>query len=266
MPQWLKTHPWQWGLGLALIVVAAVVAAVLARQNSVEYVAPRHGPIVEAIYGLGKVKTARFYEVKVGVPLTIQKLHVHEGDRVRQGAALVQFKDGPLFSAPFDGTVTLVAFQEAQSVYGQQTALRLEDLSTKYIEVSLEQQGALRVQIGQPVKIVFEGIRGDVLQGKVSALFSRSDEFLAHIQVPLSDNILPGMTADVSIEAGRREQALLVPVAAVSDGRVRIVRDGRRLTVKLKLGSIDGNWAEVQEGDLLDTDRVILKPEKKKEG
>jgi multidrug efflux pump subunit AcrA (membrane-fusion protein) len=261
----MKSRRIQIALGAA-VVALAVLVAVLWRSSSVSYVVPRHGPIVDAIYGLGKVKTQRFYEVKLGVALTIDRLYVREGDRVARGAPLVRFEGATVFHAPFSGTVTLVAFQEAQSVFPQQTAVRLDDLSTKYIEVSLEQQGALRVRPGQPVKVVFEGIRGEVLQGQVATVFSRNDEFLAHIRVPLADHILPGMTADVSIEAGKRDNALLVPVAAITNGRVTVLRDGKRETVKLKIGGIDGQWAEVIEGDLRDGDRVILKPEKKKEG
>jgi multidrug efflux pump subunit AcrA (membrane-fusion protein) len=254
------------------IIVAAGLAGLLAlgawlwRSNNLEYVAPRHGPIIDAIYGLGKVKTQRFYEVKLGVTFTIERLYVREGDRVVRGQPLIKFEGAAVFRAPFAGTVTLVAFQEAQSVFPQQTALRLDDLTTKYIEVSLEQQGALRVRTGQPVKVVFEGIRGEVLQGQVATVFSRNDEFLAHIKVPLADNILPGMTADVSIEAGKRDNALLVPAAAITNGRVTVLRDGKRETVKLKIGGIDGQWAEVLEGDLRDSDRVIMKAAKKKEG
>ena len=263
MVSWMKDRRVQ--VAGAVVVLGIVAGGIfLWRGDNLEYVAPRHGPIVDAIYGLGKVKTERFYEVKLGVPLTIERLYVREGDRVPRGKALLRFEGAAEFRAPFAGTVTLIAFQEAQTVFPQQTALRLDDLTTKYIEVSLEQQGALRVRPNQPVKVVFEGIRGEVLQGKVATVFSRNDEFLAHIMVPLADNILPGMTADVSIEAGRREDALLVPAAAISNGRVRVLRNGKRETIKLRIGGIDGQWAEVLEGDLRDADRVIMVPDKKK--
>jgi multidrug efflux pump subunit AcrA (membrane-fusion protein) len=244
--------------------VAMVVAIVLggwwlARRNSVDYVAPRYGPIVEAIYGLGKVKTDRVYEVKLGVPKTVEKLYVREGDAVRKGKPLVRFEGGPLFAAPYDGSVTLIAFREAQSVFPQQTVVRLEDLSTKFIEVSLEQEGALRVQPGQPARVVFESLRGEQINGKVAAVFARNEEFLAHIRVPLNDSVLPGMTADVAIETGRKDKALLVPLSAVSNGRVRVLHDGKRKTVQLKIGGVDGNWAEVIEGDITPDDKVIVR-------
>jgi len=259
-------YKWWWIGGFLILAVGFVIGTVVVRNNQVEYVKPRYGPIVEAIYGLGKVKTDRVYEVKLGIIKVIRKIYVHEGETVRKGDRLVQFDGDLVFTAPFNGTVTLVAFHENQSVFPQQPVVRVEDLATKYIEVSLEQQGALRVSPGLPVRVVFESIRGEVLKGKVSAIFSRNEEFLAHIDVPLADNILPGMTADVAIEVSRKDKALLVPLSAITDGRVRVKRDGKRKTVKLSIGSIDGNWAEVLDGDITVNDEVLIpKPAKKKD-
>lgn len=67
------------------------------------------------------------------------------------------------------------------------------------------------------------------------------------------------MTADVAIEIGRKEKALLIPLLGVTDGRVKIIRDGKRKTIKLKVGGVDGNWAEVLEGDLKVSDQVIIR-------
>jgi multidrug efflux pump subunit AcrA (membrane-fusion protein) len=262
----LAKYKW-WLTGGALLIVAAVaVTVIVIRGNQVEYVNPRYGPIDEAIYGLGKVKTDRVYEVKLGVIKTVERIYVREGMSVKKGDRLVKFDGDLVFKAPFNGTVTLVAFNEKQSVFPQQPVVRVEDLNTKYIEVSLEQQGALRVRPGLPVRVVFESIRGEVLKGKVSAIFSRNEEFLAHINVPLADNILPGMTADVAIQVSHKDRALLVPLSAITDGRVRVKRDGKRKTIKLTIGSIDGNWAEVTGGDISVNDEVLVpKPKEKKE-
>ncbi|MDH5648718.1 MAG: efflux RND transporter periplasmic adaptor subunit [Gammaproteobacteria bacterium] len=256
------------GWVLAAVILAGVTVTVglfiTQKRSGIEYLAPRYGPIIEAIYGLGKVKTDDIYEVKLGVASSVAKLYVREGDRVKRNDLLVSFENDLVFRAPFAGTVTLIAHHEAQNVFPQQTVLRVEDLSTKYIEVSLEQQGALRVRPGQPVRIVFESIRGEQLSGVVSAVFPRNDEFLAHIKVKLADNVLPGMTADVAIEVDRKESALLVPLSAVTDGQVRVLREGKRKTIKLKIGSIDGNWAEVVEGGLQQSDRILVKREKER--
>jgi len=251
-------HKWLWLAVAAIVLVGVLVTGTYVRNNQVEYVKPKYGPIVEAIYGLGKVKTDRVYEVKLAVVKTIRDIYVHEGAHVKKGERLVRFDDGLVFSAPFGGTVTLVAFHDNQSVFPQQPVVRIEDLHTKFIEVSLEQQGALRVKPGLPVRVVFESVRGEVLKGKVSAIFSRNEEFLAHIDVPLAANILPGMTADVAIEVDHKDKALLVPLSAITDGRIRVERDGNRTTIKLKIGSVDGNWAEVIDGDISMNDRILV--------
>jgi multidrug efflux pump subunit AcrA (membrane-fusion protein) len=216
---------------LVMIFLMSFLVVYSVKKNQAEYIKPRMGEIVEAIYGLGKVKTDNFYEVKLGVPSTVVKVFVREGTFVKRGDLLVRLDDGVDFRAPFAGTITQVNVSDRQIVFPQQTILRLEDFSRKYIEVSLEQQGALRVKPGQSVKVIFESLRGDVQLGKVSTIFSRSDEFLAHIMVPtLSDNILPGMTADVAIEVGRKDKALLIPLMSVNNGRVSILRGKQKIT------------------------------------
>ncbi|MDH5359454.1 MAG: efflux RND transporter periplasmic adaptor subunit [Gammaproteobacteria bacterium] len=253
------SHHRIWYAVITLIVILFSVALYNATRPNVEYLNPRYGEIIEAIYGLGKVKTDRFHEIKLGIVSTVDELFVREGDQVKKGDKLVRMEGGTIFRAPFSGTITLIAFREMQPVFPQQTILRLEDLSDKYIEVSLEQQGALRVNEGQAVRVVFESVRGEVLHGKGDALFPRNEEFLIHVAVQgLDDNVLPGMTADVAIEVGRKVNALLIPLSGISSGRVRILRNEKTLVVPLKIGGVDGNWAEVIEGDISPADQVIV--------
>lgn len=256
--KYMQHHRWLWLVAGAIVLVVAILSNEYVRTSQVEYVKPRYGPITEAIYGLGKVKTDRVYELKLAVVKTVQNLYVREGSVVKKGDRLVRFDDGVVIFAPMPGTVTLTAFNENQSVFPQQPVVRVEDLGTKFIEVSLEQQGALRVKPGLPVRVVFESIRGELLEGKVSAIFSRNEEFLAHINVPLAQNVLPGMTADVAIEVDKKDRVLLVPLSAISDGHIKIRRDGKRHTVKLKIGSVDGNWAEVLEGEISINDEILV--------
>jgi multidrug efflux pump subunit AcrA (membrane-fusion protein) len=247
----------------SLILVAIIILIISNARNSVDYVSPRHGPIVEAIYGLGKVKSDKFYEVKLAIIKSVKTVFVNEGDSVSKNDRLIEMDGGLVFYAPFDGTVTNIAYRESQPVFPQQTILRMEDITNKYIEVSLEQQAALRVKKNQKVTIVFESIRGEQISGTVSSIFPRDDEFLAHIAVQnLGENILPGMTADIAIEINRKENALLIPLSGISNGQIRILRDGKKLVIPVKVGGVDGNWAEVTEGDLLMTDQVLVRKAK----
>jgi macrolide-specific efflux system membrane fusion protein len=252
---------------ITTIVIAVIVALLtsfwVVEKNAYIYVNPKRGNLVEAIYGLGKVKSHRKFDVKVGVMTKVKKVYVKEGERVTKGSPLIQFTDTAIFKAPFDGTVTRVTYNEPDTVLPQTTALTLQDLNDKYLEVSLEQEGALRVAKGQKTEVLFESVRGEKFEGEVLALFPKDDEFLAHINVEgLQRNVLPGMTADVSIIVGQHNQVLMVPVSGLSNGEIIVRRDEKKIKIPVKIGGIDGEWAEVLEGDIKMTDEILLKKSK----
>src|SRR5690606_24266453 len=133
-------------------------------RSQYTFVSPRQGEVVEAIYGLGKVKTHHKYEIKLGVMTNVQKVFVQEGELVQKGEPLIQFTDSPIFRAPFTGTVTRIEAEAPETVFPQTTILTLEDLDDKYIEVSLEQKDVLKVKKGQKAHVLFESIRGHTLE------------------------------------------------------------------------------------------------------
>ncbi len=247
-----------WVLVLGFVLGAGALVVMLTR-GAHESVHPRRGAITEAIYGLGKVKTTHRFDVKIGFISTVRQLYVREGDQVKAGDRLIEFDSGVLFKAPFAGTVTLTTSQKGETSLPQVPIVRLEDLQDRYIEVSIEQQGALRVKPDQKVKISFESIRGQTLEGKVLTLFPREDEFLAHIEVAnLPENVLPGMTADVSIEVGQIPDALLIPLSAVRGGYITVKKNGKKQKLHVDIGHVDGLWAEVRGSELTVEDEVLV--------
>lgn len=250
---------WLLSIGLVVVVAGGFGARQWLQARAYETVHPQHGEITEAVYGLGKVKANHRFEVKLGVISTVKKVYVREGDFVEKGSKLIEFDTNALFRAPFDGTVTLISAYEGETATPQSIILRMENLKDRFIEISLEQQGALRIKRDMPAKVSFESLRGKVLHGKVVALFPKDDEFLAHVDVhDLDDSVLPGMTADVSIEIGKIPNALLVPVKALSNGTVLIRRNGRKQKIKVDVGHIDGLSAEITGDSLKPDDEVLV--------
>lgn len=250
---------WQILTGITVGLVAAGGLFYWSRLSRSETVHPHRGDIVEAVYGLGKVKSHHKYEVIAGVSLTISRLYVREGDRVEKGAPLVAFDTAALIRAPFAGTVTYVKGEEREIVAAQVPVIRLEDLSDLFIELSLEQEGALQVKRGLPAKVSFESVRGKILTGEVTALFPRQDEFLANVKVDgLESSVLPGMTADVTIEIGKIKDVVLIPLRAVQNGMVAVKRNGKWKKEKVEVGRVDGVYAEVKDQSLTTEDEIRL--------
>lgn len=248
---------------VAAVLVIFIVGAVWFQQssNSVTTFQVRRGSIIEAVYGLGTVTANQSYQVKLGVTGTISAVYVTEGDTVEKGKSLVSLDLGATFKAPFSGTVTSVPFKLGETVFSQTPIVTLINLKDCYVLVSLEQESALRVRAGQNARISFETLRGQTYQGKVRSLYPdpQNSQFFVRIDIPnLPETVLPGMTGDVAIEIAQRDGALLVPVSAVQSGRV-VVRNGHlKKKIQIKIGAIDGHWAEITEGDLHEGDEVFL--------
>lgn len=244
----------------ALLILLFTVGRRFAEDRKYTKVYPTQGELTEAVYGLGNVKTYHRYEVKLGVTSTARKVYVREGDYVEKGQPLL-LADESTFKSPFDGVVTLVAIYEGEVATPQTVIIRVEDLDDRFIELSLEQDAALRIQKNQIAKVSFESLRGQILNGKVTAIFPRGNEFVTHVDVTnLDKKILPGMSADVSIEIGKIK-GTLVPAKALRNGVLQIERDGKIQNLKVDVGLVDGLSAEIKGDNLKSTDLVLTAKE-----
>lgn len=245
--------------GLILFALIFATQIIVSRMQGVLSEPIRKGTIIDAVYGIGTVAATRSYSIKPGLVLNIDTLFVKEGDFVRKGDRLLQI-DYTLYRAPFNGTVNFLPFKAGENVPSQLPALILTDLSDRYMVVTLEQQGALRVRAGQQAKISFDSMRTRSFDGVVESVYSYNGNFLARIDVSsLPKEVLPDMTADVAIVVRDVKDALLIPVAAYENGYVWAER-GNTLPAKVevKLGVVDGATAEVVSGDLNPGDRLMI--------
>src|SRR5690606_24527986 len=96
-----------------------------------------------------------------------------------KGDELIEFEGSGVFRAPFSGTITSLNVQLGEVALPQVSVMRLEDLYDKYLEVSLEQDAALRVKKGQKAQVVFESISGRKFEGAVTSIYPKQGEFVA---------------------------------------------------------------------------------------
>lgn len=187
---------------VALALLAGIAAACARAAAPVD--APPAAAEVAAVYGIGTVTATHTFQLKLADAATLKTLHAQEGDWVAAQAPLVTLLDGRTFRAPFPGTVTALPFKPGENVFPQLPIVTVTDLQDRYVLVSLEQHGALRVRERQPVRLSFESLRAARFTGTVRAIYPHEGQFLVHITVAeLPPAILPGMTADVAIEVDR---------------------------------------------------------------
>jgi len=246
----------------ALVLIALITSVVLLINlcNRETIVKPETGPIVDAVYALGTVKTDKWYNARFGMNTIIKKLYVNEGDTVAKGAPLVMGDTPFPLTAPFSGIVTAVNYRETEMATTGQVILTISSLAHLYVKVTLDQESIVQVRKGQTAEMSFENLRNEKIYGTVEAVYLSGEEFTVRIAAEkFPSGILPQMTCDTAITIRKNDKALIIPLAALREGKVTIIRKGKRITVPVTLKKIDSVRAEVLDESIVPDDRIVIK-------
>ncbi len=220
---------------------------------------PKRGEIVEAVYGLGTVESEDVYQAKAGVLSSIKEFYVKEGQDVLKDQKLFLVDQGVAIRAPFAGRVTSIPVHIQETIFPQSLILNLVNLEKLYLSVSLEQQAAMKIKKGIKAEISFEFFRNKKIIGTLDTFYPKNSDFIAKVKIDdLPQGVLPGMTADVAFEIDRKKDALLVPTRAIVNGFLTYKHEGKKERVKVKIGLMDMEMAEILEPSLSVEDEILL--------
>lgn len=131
--------------------------------------------------------------------------------------------------SPFDGVVIKMGVQAGQYVTPKTQLYQIADLTRVWVTAEVFEFELPWIKEGDPARITLEGIPGREFHGHISYIYPYLDRKTRTARVRLEfDNsdgaLLPEMFADVTLQSGRSEPAVLVPAQAV-------VRSGARKQV-----------------------------------
>jgi len=239
-----------------LIIITVVLISNFRSGETI--VKPERGPVVEAVYALGTVKTDKIYNARFGMNTIVRKLYVREGDSVDRGSPLVLGDTSYPISAPFTGVVTAVNYLEDEMAAAGQIVLTISSITNLYVKISLDQESIISIKKGQQAEMSFENLRNEKVTGIVDAVYLSGDEFIVRISAEkFPQGILPQMTCDTAITIRKNDNALMIPSSAVKGGKVNIIRSGKKMTVPVSIKKIDSKKSEVLDGSILPDDRII---------
>lgn len=173
--------------------------------------------------------------------------------------------------APFDGTVISTGAEVGDLVSSTTIVVTLADLSNLEVTAFVDETDISQVEIGQEVEITFDSFPGKQFQGQVLEvpLQGTLSQNILTYEVPVSLEgpedvaLKTGMTANLKIVVGQRENVLLVPALAVQqgeEGNVVMVQDspqGPAVATRIEVGLSDGLYVEVVRG-LNEGDQVVI--------
>ena len=173
--------------------------------------------------------------------------------------------------APFDGTVIRTGTEVGDLVYPTTIVVTLADLSNLRVRAFVDETDISQVEVGQEVEITFDAFPGQQFQGQVLDVPLQGNlvgnivtyEVPVSLEGPEEASLKTGMTANLKIVVGRRENVLLVPALAVQqgeEGNLVMVQDSPQepaMQTPVEVGLSDGIYVEVVRG-LNEGDQVVI--------
>lgn len=198
--------------------------------------------------------------VTASVSGTVTSLHVREGGRVSKDQALVTLGgdalensvqsardnlrsaelsmdstrnqlDNYTVTSPIRGTVVDKQYKAGDTVESGKTLCTIYDLSYLEMTMNIDELDIGKVETGQSVQITADAAEGQTYTGvitKVSVLGTTSGGVTSYpvtVRIDETEGLRPGMNVDAEIVLEQAEDALSVPVEAVSRGNLVLVTE-----------------------------------------
>jgi RND family efflux transporter MFP subunit len=166
--------------------------------------------------------------------------------------------------ADFDSVVSLVYARPGDLIGGGAPIARLIATS-RTVEARISEENFAGIREGQKASVRFLGYGGQLYGANVAKILPTADvetqRYIVHLNVDLDPvALVPGITGEVSIVVGERDNALVIPRRALFGNNVFVVNRNTVNIRQVKVGFTSLNVVEVlegvEEGELVIVDRL----------
>ena len=176
-------------------------------------------------------------------------------DREAADAALARARtqrDFTALVAPADGVIIRRDGEIGQYLSAGQALFTMSCCAPLRVAVEVDEEDILRVHVGQKALLHLDALPGAVIEGTVAQVTPKGDpvsrSYRVRIRLDDAAAVKVGMTVDANLVVAEHAGALLVPTAAVQNGGVWVVRDGRLARQPVKTGIVGVERTEIIEG------------------
>ena len=166
--------------------------------------------------------------------------------------------------APISGVVAQRSIKPGNFVQINTPIFRIVDISRLEATLNVPERELETLKAGLPVNLQVDALPGKTFKGTVDRVAPVVDSGSGTFRVVCAfqgGGLQPGMFGRIQIDYDQRANALVVPRIALLDDEgdpaVFAVRAGKAVRVPVKLGYVDGAWAEVRSGIKLGEQVVV---------
>ncbi|MEW6546843.1 MAG: efflux RND transporter periplasmic adaptor subunit [Bacillota bacterium] len=229
----------------------------------------------DPIVSLGGESTRRYIEQKQ-LEIRQKELQIAQKEDIRNKLEI---------RSPIAGTVAWIWANPGMKVQAGQSIGSIFDNSRMNLNIMIDELDVVNVKEGQEATITVEALPGRSWKARVLRVDMMGHteggfaQYGCFLEVEGTEELKPGMTANVSIFVDEKKDVLLIPIEAVyeedGEARVDVLTEKGPESVPVKIGLCNDRWAEVLAG--LEEGQVVItgsslerlgpqKPPEQKEG
>lgn len=189
---------------------------------------------------------------------SIREVYVEGGQSVQKNDKLLLLKDGTLFRAGLDGVVNDMRFGRGDWVWRGVTLVQVVDLEHLQVTLMVDEYDIDKVAVGQTCTVTLVALdlsfEAEIAHiNRVSTAASGVAYYEVTAELPVPPQVLPGMTASVTIPSEEARGVTTLDMAALSfgaDGQPYVLlKNGESYEERvLQTGLADGMHVEIQSG------------------
>jgi multidrug efflux pump subunit AcrA (membrane-fusion protein) len=196
--------------------------------------------------------------------------------QLEQAAAAVRVLEAQVayatIRAPIPGIISSISTQEGETVAAGLSSpvfVTIVDLQKLQVDAYVDETDIGRVRVGQKGTFTVDSFPELDFPATVQAIYPKAVlmdnvvyyDVVLRIDEPLTGQLRPEMTTNVSIALDARKGVLTVPVRAISREQDRsvayVLQDGRPVQRTVKVGWKDSAWIEIVSG-LQEGEKVLI--------
>ena len=166
-------------------------------------------------------------------------------------------------ASPIDGIVTQKNAKPDDIASPSAPMAVVSDAGQFYVDVDIDELYINQISPGQSAEITTQDVSGTTCKGIVQRIDDKGQEkngvtyYTVRIRLEQPDGLREAMNVDVTIFAGQKENVLLIPVSALKNDTVKLLRDGDTVEARVVTGSKHNDMIEIVSG-LSEGEQVLI--------
>ena len=248
-------------LAIAALAVRFVLWPKLTAEATITYdkYTARIGTISNALSFSGSVSVKNNETHSAESTATVRQIFVKEEQQVKKDDKLMRLSDGTNIKASFDGQVNAIGVEVGDEVSMGASLIQIVDFNNMTVSLRVDEYDISSVKVGQACNVTVTAL-GETFPStishinRVSSSMGSTAYYTVTAELTVTDNVLPGMQATVSIPQEEALDSIILNQSALSFGAnnsayVLMYDDANTLQqVPVELGISNDSYVEITAG------------------